>query len=184
MPSSDIPTPSSARLTEHEGMLLALVLRQQPVTAYQLVKVHEQSPVSSINASKGQVYPAIRRLKERGFIISEKVANDGRQSETLSTTQLGVQAVRDWVTSLDESHVVIDDPLRTRILSFDLLTQEERLEWVVRAKRLVKERRERVEAFGALLEEPYQQAALLNAIVTLGAKMKWLDELLYILTPD
>lgn len=160
-------------------MLLALILREQPVTAYQLVKVHEQSPVSSINASKGQVYPAIRRLKDRGFVTSEKVVNDRRQSETLSTTALGQAAVRQWLTNLELSHVAIEDPLRTRVLSFDLLTREERFEWIIRAKKLVKERQDLIERFGESISEPYQQKALFNAIVTLSAKMKWLDELLY-----
>ncbi len=59
---------SDMKITEHEGMLLALMLRQQPVTAYQLFRFFETSPVTSINASKGQLYPAIRRLRERGLI--------------------------------------------------------------------------------------------------------------------
>ena len=42
-------------LTEHEGMLLALIIRQQPVRPYQLYKMFEQSPVTSINSSKGQL---------------------------------------------------------------------------------------------------------------------------------
>src|SRR6185369_9769143 len=85
---------SDMKITEHEGMLLALVLRQQPVTAYQLFRFFETSPVTSINASKGQLYPAIRRLRERGLIAGRKVAGDGRGAEALSVTKAGEGAVR------------------------------------------------------------------------------------------
>ena len=80
---------SDLKVTEHEGLLLALVLRQQPVTAYQLFKIFEQSPVTSINASKGQLYPAIRRLKARGFLTARKVAGDGRNAEDLQVHRDG-----------------------------------------------------------------------------------------------
>src|SRR3712207_1604832 len=71
-------------LTENEGSLLALVLRREPITAYEIVKIYEQSPTTSINSSKGSVYPMIKRLKERGFVGSERVPGDGRNAETLS----------------------------------------------------------------------------------------------------
>ena len=44
---------TDAKISEHEGILLSLVLRQQPVTAYQIFRMFEQSPTTSINASKG-----------------------------------------------------------------------------------------------------------------------------------
>ena len=44
-------------LTDHEGTFLSLVLRIQPVTAYQVIKVYEESPVSNFNTSKGKIYP-------------------------------------------------------------------------------------------------------------------------------
>ena len=99
-----------AKVTEHEGMLLALVLRQQPVTAYQLFRMFEQSPVTSINSSKGQLYPAIRRLRERGLLDARKVAGDGRKSEALSVTAAGREAVRAWTRNIEPVHIVLDDP--------------------------------------------------------------------------
>src|SRR6185295_17044582 len=96
---------SDMKITEHEGMLLALMLRQQPVTAYQLFRFFETSPVTSINASKGQLYPAIRRLRERGLIAGRKVAGDGRGAEALSVTKAGEGAVRAWVQEIDGAHI-------------------------------------------------------------------------------
>lgn len=174
---SDVGT--EAKITEHEGMLLALVLRQQPVTAYQLFRMFEQSPVTSINSSKGQLYPAIRRLRERGLLDARKVAGDGRKSEELSVTDAGQAAVREWTRNIEPVHIVLDDPLRTRILSFDVLSREERLEWIARAKALVKQRRAIVDEYDASVDVPFQDFAYSSVTETLRIKMEWLDELLY-----
>lgn len=160
-------------------MLLALILRQQPVKAYQLHKFYEESPVSSLNASKGQVYPAIRRLKERGLIEARKVKGDGRNPEVLGATTAGREAVRRWLLTIDDSHVVLDDPLRSRLLSFDLLSPQERLEWVARAKALVKKRSAIISAYDQKVEVPFQVHVARNANALLQAKMDWLDELLF-----
>ena len=55
---------SQLSLTENEGTLLALVARAEPITAYQIAKVYEESPVSNFNTSKGKIYPMIKRLRE------------------------------------------------------------------------------------------------------------------------
>ena len=167
------------KITEHEGMLLALVLRQQPVTAYQLFRMFEQSPVTSINSSKGQLYPAIRRLRERGLLDARKIAGDGRKSEELSVTATGQAAVREWTRNIEATHIVLDDPLRTRILSFDVLSREERLEWIARAKSLVRQRQAIVDEYNRSVEVPYQDFAYTSVVDTLRLKMEWLDELLY-----
>ena len=168
----------NVKLTEPEGRLLALIVRQQPATAYQLYKLHEQSPASSINSSKGQVYPAIQRLKDRGLIKARAVRGDRRNTEELSVTPRGLEAARQWAKAVEPSLVNVDDPLRTRVLSFDLLSREEKLEWVANAKAAVKAVAERFEAYRSV-EVPYQDLMYKNASELLRAKMNWLDEVLY-----
>lgn len=170
---------AKVRATEHEGMLLSLIARTQPVTGYQLYKLYEQSPVSSINASKGQLYPAIRRLKTRGLVSARKVAGDGRNVEELSVTRAGIDALREWTKRIDSSHVVLDDPLRTRLFTIDLLTREERLEWIASAKALIKQRQQLVDEFDRSVDVPYQEFAHRSAVDALRVKMEWLDDLLY-----
>lgn len=170
---------ADARLTEHEGMLLALLSREQPVTAYQLYRIFEQSPVSSINASKGQLYPAIRRLRERQLIEASKVVGDGRNAEELCVTKPGLDALRRWVKDIDLTHVVLDDPLRTRMLSLDVLSKGDRLQWIAQAKALVKDKREVLDEYVRAVEVPYHRIATLSAMEALRIKMEWLDELLF-----
>ena len=172
-------TKAEKKVTEHEGMMLALVLRVQPVTAYQLFRYFEQSPVTSINASKGQLYPAISRLKKRGLLDARKIEGDGRNSEALSVTGAGREAVRNWARAIDISHIVLDDPLRTRVLSFDVLSREERLEWVAKAKALVKHKGAVVDQYNQSVAVPYQDFAYKSVAETLKMKTEWLDELLF-----
>lgn len=166
-------------LTEHEGMLLALVVRSQPVRPYQVYKMFEDSPVTSINSSKGQIYPAIRRLKEKGLLTSLQVGGNARKVEELSVTKKGTQAAAAWIMQIRDSHINLDDPLRTRVLSFDLLDREQKIAWITDAKALVRARREEVAAFNARVDVPYQDFAYRSTIEMLRVKMDWLDELLH-----
>jgi len=165
-------------------MLLALALREQPVTAYQLMRIFAESPVSSINTSKGQVYPAIARLRSRKLLQARQISGDRRGTEELSLTEAGREAVRDWVRSVGAAQVVLDDPLRTRLLSFDVLTRQEKLEWIAQAKSLVRERRKELEQYNEDVELPYQDLVYQSAAETLRLKSEWLDELMYRLTAE
>ena len=167
------------KVTEHEGLLLSLIVREQPVTAYQLFRLIGESPVTSVNTSKGQLYPAIRRLKARDLVHAQKIAGDGRNSEELVVTDAGYRAVKEWALRIDDSHILLDDPLRSRVVSFDLLSRNQQLEWVVSAKSLVKRRREILEEFNRSVTLPYQEFAYRSASEALRIKMEWLDELLY-----
>lgn len=165
-------------LTDHEGTFLALVLRTQPVTAYQVSKIYDESPVSNFNTSKGKIYPLIRRLIERGLLARAAVANDARGTEQLSCTELGQEAVRGWVKRFQPAHLLLEDPLRTKVQSFDLLTHEERLAWILEAKEQLAAHEQRLEAYGAEVSVPFQDFAHDNAIRSLRARMTWLDRML------
>ena len=165
-------------------MLLALVLREQPVTAYQIMRIFADSPVSSINTSKGQVYPAIGRLRDRKLVEARQVADDRRGTEELELTAAGREAVKQWVRDLDSSRIVLDDPLRTRVLSFDVLTRHEKLEWVAEAKALVRQRRLELEKYNGEVELPYQDLIYQSAAESLRLKSEWLDELICRLTAE
>src|SRR5690242_3500989 len=102
----------------------------QPATAYQLSRVYEDSPVSNFGTSKGKIYPLVRRLKERGLIDARPVAGDARGSECLKCTRAGREAVRRWVKRIRPAHLLLEDPLRTMVQSFDLLSHDEQIEWI------------------------------------------------------
>jgi hypothetical protein len=65
------------------------------------------------------------------------------------------------------------------MLSLDVLSRKERLEWVAEAKALVKRKRDIVEEYNRSIDIPYQRTAHQSVIEALRIKMEWLDELLY-----
>ena len=165
-------------LTDHEGTFLALVLRAQPVTAYEVSRIYQESPVSSFNTSKGKIYPMIRRLEERGLLAKERVESDARGTERLSCTARGRDAVRGWVGELKPTHVMLEDPLRTKVQSFDLLSPQERVEWVLRAKEALEASLERLDEYGESVTVPFQDFVHDNAVRSTRARIVWLDRML------
>ena len=167
---------SEAELTDNEGSLLALVLRRQPIKPYRLLKIYEQSPVSSFNESKGNLYPLIRRLIAGGFLAAEAVPGDNRRSEELRCTDKGRAAVQSWVQQIQPAQVLLNDPLRTKIISFDLLDAGQQRDWIARLRAMVAEKKAEVEAYAAVLDLPQQQLVIDNAMRSLNERLAWLDE--------
>jgi len=166
---------SQLSLTENEGTLLALVARAEPITAYQIAKVYEESPVSNFNTSKGKIYPMIKRLREAGLLRARSVKGDARGTERLETTSKGRQAVRAWIKDIRPSHLLPEDPLRTKVQSFDLLSREERIEWVSELKVELLKKVEQLEQYGREVTVPYQELVHENAMRSLRSRMDWLD---------
>ena len=173
---------AAGSLTQHEGMILSVIVREQPVMAYQVYKIFERSPVTAINSSKGQLYPAIRRLKDRGLLSARQVGTKAKKAEELSVTKRGIEAARRWTKDIMDAHINLEDPLRTRVLSFDLLTKDEQIQWIAKAKALVKAKRQAVDEFNQSVSLPFQQFAYSSTMETLRIRMEWLDELLYFVT--
>ena len=139
-------------LTDDEGTFLSLLIRVGPATAYQISKIYAKSPVSNFGTSKGKIYPLIRRLRDLGFIRSERVEGDARGSERLECTAAGIEAVRHWVKEIRSNHLLLEDPLRTKVQSFGLLTARERLKWVADAKAALVQKLRDLEEYAAEVE--------------------------------
>lgn len=168
---------SASQLTDDEGTFLALLVRIQPATAYQLSKIYAESPVSNFGTSKGKIYPLIRRLKERGLLTSHAVTGDARNSEVLKATARGREAVRFWVKHLKPAHLLPEDPLRTMVQSFDLLSKDEQLEWIANAKAGLEAKLAELEDYGAMVHVPYKDQVHENAVISVETRIDWLDRL-------
>lgn len=166
---------SRASLTDNEGTLLALVARAEPITAYQISKIYEASPVSNFNTSTGKIYPIIKRLRAAGLLEASAVEGDARGTEQLSTTSSGKEALRSWIMEIRPVHLLPEDPLRTKVQSFEMLSREERIAWISRMKMELLEKLERVEQYGREKWVPYQDLVHENAVRTLRSRMDWLD---------
>lgn len=169
--------PKRQRLTEAEGRVLALAARLETPTTYTIFAVLDGSPTTSLQASKGAIYPIIERLKQRGYVSAVPVPDSGRGAESLSVTEAGIAAIREWVTDLRDEHILAYDPLRMRIPALQFLTHEERLEWLANAKRLNQQKADEIDAYQAEVEMAYASIAHDAAFSALWAQSKWLDKL-------
>ena len=166
------------QLTDNEGALLGLVLRVQPVTAYQIAKIYKESPVNSFSASFGKLYPIIKRLKLAGLLDAERVQGDARRTERLVCTSAGQEAIRQWISRPKQGHALLEDPLRTMVQSFDLLTKEQQVEWLLAMKAMFMAKLEELQVYRTDTAIPYKDFVLDNAFSSLRARMDWLDRML------
>lgn len=168
--------PQGRSLTDHEGALLSLVLRHQPVTAYQIGKVFGASPVHTFNTSKGKLYPMIARLEERGLLAAESVPDDHRGTKRFMCTDAGRQVLRKWIGAFPPEHDLLADPLRKKVQAFELLTPQERQEWLAQAQQRLEEKLGEVEQWPPELEGPFGLLVQENARAALRARITWLEE--------
>jgi DNA-binding PadR family transcriptional regulator len=169
---------AASRLTDDEGTFLALLVRVQPATAYQLSKIYADSPVSNIGTSKGKIYPLVERLQKRGLLKKRPVKGDARGSEWLECTSRGEAAVRAWVMDIRPTHILLEDPLRTKLQSFELLSRDEQLEWIVEAKSELQNKLAELEAYAAEVTVPFKELVHDNAVSSVRCRLDWLDRLL------
>lgn len=168
--------PDKRPLTDNEGALLSLVLRRQPITAYQIGKIFGASPVHTFNTSKGKLYPMVHRLKERGLIAAEEVAGDQRGTERFMITEIGREVLRKWVLSLQPEHELLHDPLRKKVQAFDLLSRDEQLQWLEDARQRLERKLGEVERWLPEVEGPFGEIIRDNARTALLGRIAWLAE--------
>lgn len=168
----------TAGLSDHEGTFLSLVLRLQPTTAYQVAKVYEQSPVTNYKTHKGKMYAIIERLVARGWLEKRAVEHDRRGTEQLYCTHAGRDAVREWVLSIHPDHLLPDDPFRTKVQSFGLLTRDERVRWAIGVRARLQDKLAELEDYGREVDVPFKQFVHDNAVRSLRMRMDWLEGLI------
>ena len=101
-----------------------------------------------------------------------------RGTEALNCTRAGEKAVRAWVRQIRDTHVLLDDPLRTKVQSFGLLTKEEQIAWIAEAKALLHGKLTELEAYRGEVDVPYKDYLHDNAVSTTRARLDWLDRML------
>jgi DNA-binding PadR family transcriptional regulator len=168
--------PDRRPLTDNEGALLALVLRQQPITGYQIGKFFESSPVHTFNTSKGKLYPMIHRLEERGLLTSETVAGDHRGTHRYVCTEAGREVLRNWTLAIRPEHELLHDPLRKKLQAFELLTREEQIAWIDTAKSHLQRKLGEVEQWSHEVEGPFGELVRENARAALVSRSGWLEQ--------
>jgi DNA-binding PadR family transcriptional regulator len=116
-------------LTELEGAVLGAVVRDGPCTSYAVTELFRVSPSEFWSGSAGSIYPLMKRLEERGFVVSESGSTGRRSHRTYRATTKGRRAFVGWMTDAERSAAMGFDPLRTRLVFVRQLSARARAEF-------------------------------------------------------
>ncbi len=175
--AAKLPTRSAQLLTDDQATFLALLVRAEPATAYQLAKFYKTSPAHNFGTSKGKIYPLVRRLKALDLIRARAIAGDQRGSETLWCTAKGRAALRKWIRQIRPGHLLIEDPFRTMLQSFQLLTRNEQRQWVSAAKTALLDKLDQLRTETFEISVPFHELVHQIPIMLIKTRLKWLDRL-------
>lgn len=170
-----------AVLTELESTVLGLVRQYGPCTAYEVMRLFQQSPTSSWRASSGSIYPLVKKLVRLGLLRARPSPGQGRKAQLLSLSTAGQAALVAWLRHMPgELGDPSSDPIRSRLLFLGELPPDERRAFVVRALDLTDHSIARLNEVIAALpaDEPYERFAHVGALRQLEARRDWLRELL------
>ena len=116
-------------LTELEGAVLGVVVRDGPCTPYAVKELFRASPSEFWSGSAGAIYPLMKRLEQRGLVASEGGSTGRRGHRTYRVTQGGRRAFVRWMTDAERAAAIGFDPLRTRLVFLDHLSERSRAEF-------------------------------------------------------
>jgi len=107
-------------LTDFEHVLLGLIA-SEPRSGYGLKKLFSASPASVYQPSPGALYPALRRLEDRGLLQAEKKVSSGRRAQRLyRVTEAGRAIHLDWLRQPVAPDSVVAD-LGLHLMRFALM---------------------------------------------------------------
>ncbi len=167
--------------TDLESTVLGLVGQHGPCTAYEIMRLFQESPTSSFRASSGSIYPAVKKLVRLGLLTTSAGRQNGRKASLLNLSPAGRAALVDWLQ--DEPEGLGDpssEPIRSRLLFLGARAPAPRRELVTRSLRLTEESIRRLEALIAAIpdDEPFDRLVHVGAQRQLEARRDWLREIL------
>jgi PadR family transcriptional regulator, regulatory protein AphA len=84
-------------LTDFEQVLLGMLVNE-PRSGYDLKKLFSATPAAVYQSSPGALYPALRRLVQRGLLrVQEEISASGRARRVYHATEAGLAMHVEWV---------------------------------------------------------------------------------------
>ena len=102
------------------------LMRQRPMSGYDLKRAVDRTIRHFWAASYGQIYPELRRLEDAGWIEGADAANGGRSRRLYRLTDAGRVALEDWLHG-HETRIELRDESLLRLFFADALPPEEAL---------------------------------------------------------
>lgn len=102
-------------LKDLEASILGLVAECQPCSPYFVHRTFLDSPSLFFSGSAGAIYPAVKRLQQRGFLQATKSGTRGKPSKSLTVTALGRKEYLKWFFDPVRAGDGGFDPMRGRM---------------------------------------------------------------------
>lgn len=110
-------------------------LAKGPCSGYDMKAMADKSVRFFWNLSYGQIYPELKGLVDAGLAESTSEPQGSRPRTTYKLTQVGREALRDWLTDGAVSPVEMRDQMLLKLFFSDDMTAEEKLELVASMRR-------------------------------------------------
>ena len=171
---------ASAReaLTELEHVVLGVVWRRGPCSAYLVRREFAVSASFHWSSSAGSIYPVVRRLERLG-LVQARVQSWGKAGKReIEVTPKGVEALKQWLGDVPPDLAgPSPDFIRTRSNFLGVLAPEERIDFLLRAEAATKAQLPIVEdAVEVSRTRPseIEYWASLGGVYELRARLAWL----------
>ena len=143
-------------------------------TGYDIKRIVDHSTRFFWAASYGQIYPELKRLAEAGLVEASS-ASGGRQRRAYELTDSGRTALREWLTSPDQTHELRDEGLLKLFFASELTPPEARevLEVKRRGHEETVARLREIEPLAASAASPYPLMVLTFGIALHEFSARW-----------
>jgi DNA-binding PadR family transcriptional regulator len=172
------------RLTPFEHILLGLICIA-PSSGYDLKRIFATSPMGLYQPSSGTLYPALRRLEQRGLVTAQAPSgHDGqsaRHRRVYESTQTGRAAHLNWLRTPVEPATVSRD-LGLHLMRFvtmeHLLPPEEVVMFVQNLADTLASLTAQLEQYAAAADFParHPRLALEHGIAVHRASLRWAEQ--------
>lgn len=160
-------------LTELEGAILSEIHHRGSQTAFRVRRSFALSPSLEWQGSAGSVYPAIKRLEQRGLIKAE-LTKDARASRLLSLTAAGETAMWEWSCDPVRASSVGIDPFRMRAGIWAGLSAAKRKDLLHKVRKEIGNNISTLESFARNCDA-IERASVDLSLRLQKARLDWLD---------
>lgn len=179
------------QLTEFEQVLLGMIAAA-PSTGYDLKQAFATTPLGVYQPSSGALYPALRRLEQRGLLYAEQAGAGHERSRrrfVYHITEEGRQAHAAWVRRpVNPATISTDLPLHLMrfVMMERVVSRSDVLAFLADLRDALAARLDELEAYAAAMNLPGRHIplALDNGIATHAASLAWTKRTINVLSRE
>lgn len=115
-------------MSELESVVLGIVWKEGPCTPHAIRTHFVTSRNTRFSGSTGAIYPLVRRLEERGLLVSKGDRRKLQKRRLYAISDAGLARLREWLAPPlgEEAFSVPHDPVRIRSYFLEALSPAER----------------------------------------------------------